>query len=560
VLVSVDTLRADRLGCYGNRSSGGGSPSPSIDRLAGEGVLCDRAQAPRGQTWPSLTSLLTGEYPLSHGVRKNGVMPPANLRMLPHHLRDQGYATGAFVANYGEALTGLAEERGLDALVAPRIRDQHELDHTVAEAALEWIEKNADRRCFTWLHLMNPHRPYEPPADLGAESPPYDGWLAGGMSVEEVRAAAERGVISLDLDLLDRFVDGPRGRGLARRDALSLDSLLDIATISRAELSPDDLAHVLGQYDGEIRASDRLVGRLLETLDALGLTDDTLVVFTSDHGEELYDHHQYFFHQASIYEGVLRVPLVFRWPGHLASGRWGDLVELTDVLPTVLDLVGARIPGEIEGRSRLRDLMSTDRPDGPPPSARAVAEVYLHDPGAALPLDAVYAVRGPRFKLIVNRAGAHPRARPYGSVPGTGFPIAREELYDLRRDPREQVDLLATPVAPTEPDAMARARYLATAYRARIGLLAVLERWWGECAPRRADLDEQVPDELAEELAALGYVDTAALPSGESGDAADAAPTRRLVAELRAQARSAAADPEQRDEAERLLAEVAGWQ
>lgn len=511
VLITMDTLRADHLGCYGYAAA---PTSPGVDRLAREGVVFDNAHTPRGETWPALTSLLTGKYPITHGVRKNGLLPGHDETMLMHYLRDAGYTTGLFLGNYADACP-LPEARAIDELGSARHPKQEDVDTANTEAAVAWLEKHRSERCFTWLHLLNPHRPYDPPAEMADLVAPYDGWMRDGVTPEAIRSAAARGELVLDGSTLEVFLQGRRGRAIASHGrGLVLDQILDLVTICGIEMSEADRRYVMSRYDAEVRASDDRVTEVLAALDRLDLAPDALVIFSADHGEELGDHNDYFFHGASIYQGVLRVPLVLRWPGHIAPGRRDALVDHTGVLPTVLQMLGVAPAADVEGKSFLDEVA------GIPGSGQetAVAEIWLGGRTKGAPLDpgrdAIYAIRDPGWKLVVNRPQAYPRMPPYTSVPGTGFRIEPEELYDLARDPHERTDLLRTAMD-TGDDPLAQARYFAAAYRARAHLHVELQRWLEARKP--AGKNEDIAEDLAEQFAGLGYVDAAPVAAPEDG-------------------------------------------
>jgi len=407
VLISIDTLRADRLGCYGYERP----TSPNIDALATRGARFEHAQVHRGSTWPSLTSLLTGKYPVTHGVRKNAEMLSADHLFLSEMLESHGFETAAFLANMTRA-----PNRGFGTKVVyndPAL-SQADWDRAATEDALAWVEEHRDDPFFLWVHYMDPHKPYTP-------EPEFDRFSAG-LSFE----------VPEDFERPDRSA-----RKAARGDRSELDEYLQYVMGRGVDLSEEEVAYVDALYDGEITAVDHEVGRLLEGLSRLGLDDETLLVLTSDHGEELYDRNHYFYHAASVYEGVLRVPLVVRWPGVVEPGRVIDtLVESVDIVPTALDALGLEPESGVEGVS----LVPLLRGDGERPRDTALAE--WAEKMSLKERRPIYTVRRGRYKLIHNPDDVDPDIPPFKSY-GTVFPIDKLELYDLRSDPLEQRNLAA---------------------------------------------------------------------------------------------------------------------
>jgi arylsulfatase A-like enzyme len=235
-------------------------------------------------------------------------------------------------------------------------------------------------------------------------------------------------------------------------------------------LTAADVAHVVDLYDGEVAYVDVQVGRVLNALRDLGLEERTLLVFSSDHGEDLHEHNRYFFHSPSMYSSSLRVPLIMALPGVLPRGRETDHpASLVDVAPTVLGLLGLPAPSTFQGVNLL--------PGGTVPARPARTAVFSETSGR------IFSVSTPEWRLVFNPERLVPEA------PGGPYPIGRTELFDRRRDPREQGN-----VAALHPDVVQ-------------GLVAEVEAW------RRRDLREGAADAVqtidpatAEELRALGYI------------------------------------------------------
>jgi arylsulfatase A-like enzyme len=382
VLITVDTLRADHVSAYGYERA----TTPHIDHFAAEGVRFADALVPRSETWPALTSILTGTHPRTHGVRANGAPLDASHETLIERLRESGYTTAAFLTNMTTA-----SHRGLDHLqVWPedpsnRIPD-YVADARATQAAREWMRSHAGERFVLWLHLLGPHEPYEPDPSLPRQhATDYVGDLTGARST------------------------------LVR------------AHRSKRQLEPAEVAHVISLYDEDVSAIDTHMSALLSEIDAAGNRDETLVVFTGDHGEELYDHDLYFLHSYSLSRSVLRTPLIMRLPGVLPEGRVvTELVQAVDIAPTLLSLLGLPTPESIEGV----DLSALAK--GEVPHAREFPVAY-----AELGPE-IYALQTPRWKYIHNpKRYSSSGASDKGSGYFRFFEIAVDELYDLQVDPGE---------------------------------------------------------------------------------------------------------------------------
>lgn len=405
VLVTIDTLRADRLGCYGYERD----TSPNLDRLAAGGALFENAQVPRGSTWPSLTSILTGKYPITHGVRKNGELLAPDHLTLPDLLRDEGFVTAGFHTNMLSS-----PNPGLDTRRAyTENLPQAELDRMATRDAVTWLVDNKDEEnIFLWVHYIDPHKPYTP-------EPEFNRFVDPDFTFE----------IPEDYERLDSYKQ--------HADRSELDEYLQYVMGKGVDLTDEQVAHVDALYDGEVLAVDHEIGILLGAIADLGLEDETLVVFTSDHGEEMYDRHHYFYHAASVYQGVLHVPFLVRAPGVVpAAMKVAAPVEVVDIAPTVFDMLGLDDPeAGFEGVS-LVDTWKGGRRSRSEVYAEWSERQYLKDRRP------IYVVRDGKWKFIYNPDGVHPSVPPFESY-GSAFPIGVAELYDLDADPGETNNILA---------------------------------------------------------------------------------------------------------------------
>jgi arylsulfatase A-like enzyme len=314
VLITVDTLRADRIGVYGYPEA----RTPAIDALAHESIRFDRAYSHASLTKPAVASLLTGKLADEHGVYHNQGKLNPEVRTLAELLSDQGFATAAFIGNY-ILRRGHGLERGFASYTTEFI--SMELKRPIPENpaaalvddALEWAAEQApDQRLFLWLHFLEPHGPYTP-SDF--DRPPI---IPGEATLPESRSQSGR-------DAIPRYQWLGHGR----------------------------LSEYLLRYDGEIADVDRHVETLLQGLRENGILDDSVVVFTSDHGEAFGEDGLYCAHGEGLDEVQLRVPLLLRIPGESPAVR-EDRVRLIDVMPTLLESLGLESAG-LPGETVLRD-------------------------------------------------------------------------------------------------------------------------------------------------------------------------------------------------------------
>jgi arylsulfatase A-like enzyme len=311
VIIAIDTLRPDHLGCYGYERA----TSPNIDDLAASGTLFENAVSQAPWTLPSFGTVFTSLYPTQHGATTVGTRMRTSFPTLASILREEGFSAGAIVNT-----PVLRPEFGLDRgfehydIMSPGVERRAE---EVTADALEWIDRRKKAPFFLFVHYFDPHLSYSPPA-------PYD-------------------------TLFDPDYMGPVGRSFD----LDYFSSQDIPGMRReiGSLSAADINHITALYDGEIAFTDRAIGMLLDGLKQRGLTERTLIVLLSDHGEEFLDHGG-LDHGHSLYGELTRVPLVFSLPAVINPGaRIKQYVRLLDVTPTILDIVGIRSYGDLEGLS-----------------------------------------------------------------------------------------------------------------------------------------------------------------------------------------------------------------
>lgn len=366
ILLTLDTLRADALGCYGN----GTVQTPHIDRIAREGVLFEDAICQIPATLTSHTAILTGRNPKTTGVRFRTALVPAEEETLAERFHDHGYATAAFISS-----TVLAPAFGLNPGFGrydlgsmlentKTVKNERRAEETIA-AAIEYLNTLDKQPFFLWIHLYDPHTPYDAPPPYGAMyDPDYAGPLRG--SVEEIA-----------------FLNATQG----------------------ANLSGRDLKHLQALYHGEVTYMDHQIGRLLETMEKKNLLDRTVLVALADHGEALGEKGR-FFHGDDLYQPAVRIPFLIRYPRAVAAGRRvAEMVQSIDLFPTLTELCEIpRIAG-IEGKSLLPLISPT----------RKKPEEYEKHPGlletdtdVVADSNKLYGLRTEEYKFIYHSARRRP--------------------------------------------------------------------------------------------------------------------------------------------------------
>lgn len=393
ILVTVDTLRPDALGAYDPDAG----PTPSIDALADRGLVFTQAMAPMPRTTPALATLLTGRSPQVHGSREVAEAMSSDVPLLSQILGRLGassYLTlGVSASQVAAADQGLA--RGFDVF---RLSIEESEGEAVTRTALDLLREalapsdNADRPLFLWVHYLEPHFPYLPLDDAG-----------------DVPDACQRVIGTAGAQLSFVYLD---------HDGVS----------SRA------LDACVRRYHGEVARVDRHVGRLFNGLREMGRPpEEALVVFTADHGEHLGEAGYYYKHGPSLHDAALRVPLIVAGPG-IATGRRNELVELQDVAPTVLELVG--VPEDVV----------------PPMDGRSLADRWLVGAEAADQAEDVehvaFAESGSNLRphvwttVVAGRAENHCVHDGRWSLCGAGDDRDSFRLFDHEADPRLQAELI----------------------------------------------------------------------------------------------------------------------
>lgn len=427
ILISIDTLRADHLGCYGYPQD----TTPNLDRLAAEGMRFDRVHSTTSWTLPAHVSLMTGLPNELHDVRHDTIRLDPAREMLAEQFKRAGYKTAGFFGG-----TYLGEDYGFaqgfdryENCGAPSAKQLKELGRNPLEAEFE--AESLSHRVITAEKIENKAEAFL----RNAGEDPFFLFLHHWDVHYDYRAPSE---------YVRLFAPNYRG---------SLDPSAFMANPKIApDMSAEDLAWVIAHYDAEIRWVDFQIGRLLETLDELGLRENTYVVVTADHGEEFFEHGNKG-HRKTLYEESLRIPLIIAGPG-INAGDTRNQARIFDIMPTILDLCGLPAGSECYGVS-LAPLTRGKNPDHLR-ELRTVAELtdiplVPNDEGTVDAADHYFqldAVTMGDHKRIEWRRRDFREERLDGEIQDD-----RTHLFDLSKDPGETKNL-----ANEAPDIAARLR------------------------------------------------------------------------------------------------------
>lgn len=434
VVVSIDTARADRFGFMGATDAS----TPRLDALASESIVFTDYMTVVPTTLVSHTSLFTGKYPHHHGTPRNGFMVNRENEMLAETLSELGFHTAGFAGSFAlderfDFAQGFDHyDQDFDVLVGESAVDQNQrLAEDVTDAALRYLDdRGVPDRLFLFVHYFDPHQPYGAP-------PPFD------------------------------TLHDPAGRS----DLVPMHAL---AGSSSADIEAEARRHEL-QYASEISYTDEHIGRLLDGLRARGVLKDAVVVVTSDHGENMWEHGEEFDHGRTIFQATMHALCLFRLPGGLSGGQRSSWpMTNVDVLPTILSLLGAEPPDGIDGTTIDLTALAHD----PPGRARFGQATK---PWRGVETDRRW------VNMLKSRCI---RQGPYKYIE-TPF-LGEEELYDVAADPFETVNLLE--VASTEHESVA----------AR--LRPILGEWAESADPLPSWFESSQQEETMERLRSLGYL------------------------------------------------------
>jgi arylsulfatase A-like enzyme len=387
VLISIDTLRPDHLGCYGYTRN----TSPSVDAFARRGALFLSAVSHAPSTLPSHASILTSLNPSAHGAEfSTRHSLPDDWPTIAEMLAREGYRTGAFVAP-GQMSKVFGLDQGFEIY-----DDQGGGVQAISKRATAWLDTVHTEPFFLFLHCLDVHAPYFAPTKFRRQ------FLVGDTS--ELPD-------TISIELLERINRG------------------------KLAFSEEDRQHVINMYDAGIHFTDYFIGRFLGSMDSLALSDQTVIILLSDHGEEFAEHGAMGMHSHTVYDELLRVPLIIAIPEVTRPGQTvPEMVRLIDVVPTILDVLGIEPPPTVRGRSLVPFLGDGVLPGEEP----SIGEMEPSPTGKGR----VVSVRTRRYKLIHDG------------------PKDQYRLFDLLRDPLEANDVEAS-----SPEVVERLTDVMDAYR-----------------------------------------------------------------------------------------------
>lgn len=380
LLISIDTLRADHLSCYGYIRN----TSPNIEKIARQGTLFTQAISPASWTTPAHMSIFTSLYPIRHNVLNTKTKLDDDIITLAQVLQKNGYATYACVSAPSMLPADLGFSRGFDVyddytvgfdldVNLFKLNDLYggQNDHPICPLthtmATTFLKKNLDSKFFLFVHYWDVHGDYDAPE-------PYK-------------------------KMFDKDYEG------------DFDGSQKCIKKIKPGITKRDLEHMVARYDGEIRYVDDYIGKLMDKLKELGLLDNTLIVLTADHGEEFLEHGGNW-HGKTLYEEVIHVPLIMRYPSSIPQNKIITTpVSTVSIMPTILDILNIPLRYQVQGESLLALIRGKTK--GP------IKPIY-----SEVTLNGLRAIRIDDFKLIYD------------------FQNGSKQLFNLKMDKEERENLI----------------------------------------------------------------------------------------------------------------------
>ena len=407
ILITLDALRPDHLGCYGYKKN----TSPNIDKLAKEGVLFTQAISQTSWTCPSFFSLITSTYPSTNQVYYWDRILPKSIITLTEILKEKGYCNG-FISGHGGTNPNSGFNRGFDTFVdIVEVRAGQ-----ITNEAISWIKNNRNKNFFLWIHYMDTHSPYQPPFPYNKLFLPAD-----------------------FIKLSDEFL-AEKYKWIGVFPIQSLENTL----------TEEDREYYISQYDGVINFIDEQIGILLKNLKNLNLFKKTFIIITADHGENLADQDKYFGHGGALYEELIKVPLILRCKGLFPKGKIiNHQIQLIDIMPTILDILSVDTNVKMEGKTLLPLILNKKIKS----SYYAFSEVRENENGKEYIL---YSIRTANRKLIYcesenNYEFYNLKKDPHElnnlvSTEKEQFKFLKEKLEEWMVRPKPNIIPLTTPV------------------------------------------------------------------------------------------------------------------
>ncbi len=440
VLISLDTVRPDHLGCYGYDKN----TSPTIDSFAADSVLFKEVYSTTSWTLPGHVSLLTSMDCLNHQVYFPLQKMSPDAPTLADILRTRQFYCAAFTGG-GYLSETYGFSKGFDSYQEIKLHGDQAIRfdeaERLAELASGWLEENQDKSFFLFLHTYQPHDPYANLSPIGKE-----------------------------------FLDEN-----AEWEHVKMESLFEGKGRFDTQFSANEIQNIIALYDGEIKYTDVFfVQPILNKLKELGLYENSLIIITSDHGEEFFDHEAWL-HDHSVYNEGIKIPLIIKFPGGEHKGkRIDNTARITDILPTILDHLSIKTRNpQFDGTSLIPLIKGKEKTQRSAISDLALREFEL--------APSVLSIKKDNFKFILNEK----ISSPYIKRIVRNFDGSQIELYDLKNDPLETKNLAAN-----------------IAYRDMcFELLDNINRLYEQTDAMKRERDEVTLDQsLRERLKALGYI------------------------------------------------------
>ena len=385
LLFTVDACRPDHFGCYGYSRN----TTPNIDKIASEGVLFTQAFSQSAWTTPGMISIFTSLYPPIHGVDAKDRTLKDDVLTLPRVLKENGYVAPVLpkfvdIQNYWHL--------GFDVV------DKERFSGEEGEDLLKLLEAYKDQRFFIWYHYHGLHLPYNP-------QNPYD-----KIFQEDIFSGVS-----------------------AETEAVTLVKAKSVIKNGSVSFNSTERKVVVALYDGQVRQLDDYMKQLMERMKQWSILDNTLIIITSDHGEELFEHgfigHASTSLNAKLYDEIIHIPLIIWWPKKIKHKVVGDLVQQIDIMPTILDMLGIPPFEGLQGYSLVPSIQGK-----PANNLRPVfCETILGGFQSTKEMEEIRlrCVRTKEWKLIYINT-------PASDVSRGGLNEGKYELYNLRSDPKEE--------------------------------------------------------------------------------------------------------------------------
>ncbi len=392
LLFTIDACRFDHLSCYGYSRK----TTPNIDKLAGEGIIFTNAFSQSAWTTPSMLSIFTSLHPPAHNVDAKGKTLKEDIETLPEVLKQKGYVIPVLprfvdIPNYWHLGFDAVDKKQFSSFNPEEVED-----------LIKLIETYRDQRFFIWYHYHGLHLPYNPPD-------PYD---------KLFMKAITTGTVTESTAILD----------IKKKSVIKNGSV---------NFKDEDKSIIVSLYDGQVKQMDDDVGKIIGKIKEFGILDNTLIILTSDHGEELLEHgfvgHASTSLNAKLYDEIIHIPLIIWYPKILKHKKIEDIAQQIDIMPTVLDLLEISVPDGLQGHSLL-PLIQKQHSDDSNSSAWSLAqetvfcETILGGYQSTKEMEQIKmrCLRTKEWKLIYTK---EPDSYKY-------------ELYDLKTDPNEQRNVI----------------------------------------------------------------------------------------------------------------------